>query len=373
MKIVKIAALAVLVLGIFGVGLWLNVGGGGPTIKPMKPFNNIEEVRKGIDDYVANLYSWDKSEYEELKSRIDASIRLISSLTEEAQNNRIDECYKDLEGKTGARIAELLDDELERKSCQYKTASNLGSGLKYFMNLNGDKSDAMISIDKKYDAYSSVYWFVQNPMRKMKDPALKEYMEEQFENGDVVLKGCEEVVKKDWKDQCNLAESHELNHITELANGLSDSSIEQKLVDARSNYYKSLWEQSQEYYNALNALMDRAIGVGGDRSNNIDDVERECKQIFGELNKINESVGFASNPMSDDVSAIQEVYSDKGFSAHNYRLKLFSINVGGVEDLIAKDTKFTDAAYVMYSDFNKKLNNELNPKLQNIINAINNR
>lgn len=372
MKIVKIAALAVLVLGIFGVGLWLNVGGGGPTIKPMKPFNNIEEVINGIDDYVANLNSWDESEYKELKSRIDASIRLISSLRDEAQNERIDECYKDLEEKTGARIAELLDAELNSNSCQYKTASNLGSGLKYFMSLNGDKSDEMIRVDNKYDAYLSVYWFVQNPMRKMKAPALKEYMEEEFENGDVVWKGREEDVKKDWEGQCNLAKSNNLNHITELANGLSESSIEQKLVDARSNYYKSLWEQSQKYYNALNALMmDRAIDVGGDRSNNIDDVERECKQIFGELNKINEKVGFASNPMSDDVLAIQEVYN--GFSAHNYRLYLFSLNVGGVEDLIAEDKKFTDAAYEMYSDFNEKLNNELNPKLQGIINAINNR
>lgn len=369
MKIVKIAALAVLVLGIFGVGLWLNVGGGGPTIKPMKPFNNIEEVRKGINDYVANLYSWDKSEYEALKSRIDASIRLISTLQPEAQNNRIDECYKDLEEKTGARIAELLDGELQSESCQYKTASNLGSGLKYFMGLNGDKSDEMISINRKYDAYSSVYWFVQNPIRKMKAPALIEYMNEQFENGDVVLKEREEDVKKDWKDQCNLAKSNNLNHITELAKGLSESSIEQKLVDARSDYYESLWKQSQEYYNALNALMDRAIRVVG--SNNIADVKRECRQIFGELNKINEKVGFASNPMSDDVLAVQEVYN--GFSAHNYRLYLFSINVGGVEDLIAEDTKFTDAAYLMYSVFNRKLNNELNPKLQGIINDINNR
>lgn len=373
MKIVKIAALAVLVLGIFGVGLWLNVGGGGPTIKPMKPFNNIEEVREGINDYVANLYSWDKSEYEALKSRIDASIRLISTLQPEAQDSRIDECYKDLEEKTGARIAELLDGELQSESCQYETASNLGSGLKYFMGLNGDKSDAMISIDNKYDAYSSVYWFVQNPMRKMKAPApaLIEYMKEQFENGDVVLKEREEDVKKDWKDQCNLAKSNNLNHITELANGLSESSIEQKLADARSDYYESLWKQSQEYYNALNALMDRAIDEVGDSSNNIADVKRECTQIFGELNKINEKVGFASNPMSDDVLAIQEVYN--GFSAHNYRLYLFSINVGGVEDLIAEDTKFTDAAYKMYSDFNEKLNDELNPKLQGIINAINNR
>ena len=373
MKIVKIAALAVLVLGIFGVGLWLNVGGGGPTIKPMKPFNNIEEVREGIDDYVANLYSWDKSEYEALKSRIGASIRLISTLQPEAQDSRIDECYKDLEEKTGARIAELLADELQSKSCQYKTASNLGSGLKYFMSLNGDKSDEMISINNKYDAYSSVYWFVQNPMRKMKAPApaLIEYMNEQFENGDVVLKEREEDVKKDWKDQRNLAKSNNLNHITELSKGLSESSIEQKLVHARSDYYESLWKQSQEYYNALNALMGRAIDEVGDRSNNIADVERECKQIFGELNKINEKVGFASNPMSDDVLAIQEVYN--GFSAHNNRLNLFSINVGGVEDLIAEDTKFTDAAYMMFSDFNDKLNKELNPKLQGIINAINNR
>lgn len=371
MKIVKIAALAVLVLGIFGVGLWLNVGGGGPIIKPMKPFNNIEEVRKGIDDYVTNLNSWDESEYEELKDRIDASIRLISTLSTEAQNERIDEFYKYLEGKTGARIAQLLDNELKSKSCQYKTASNLGSGLKYFMSLNGDKSSEMINIDRKYDAYLSVYWFVQNPMRKMKAPDLIDYMKEQFEDGDIVLKEREEVVNKDWKDQRNLAETYNLNHITELANGLSDSSLEQKLVDARTNYYKSLWKQSPEYYNALNDLMDRAIGVGDDRSNNINDVERECKQIFVELNKINEKVGFASNPMSDEGSALQQVY--KGFSEHNYRLWLFSINVGGVKDLIAKDTTFTDAAYGMYSDFNEKLNDELNPKLQAIINAINNR
>lgn len=311
MKIIKIAALVVVVLGIFGISFWFTSSS--EKRKSPKPWDDItsENVDDKINYYVENFECWDTVEYQKMED----GIRLAMSYSD-SKEQLVDYKLNRLQRDTEARIKKLLKEELDRQGCNFKTASNLGDGLKYFYDKK-EKDDRveLEGLYNRYRAYYNVYWFVQNPIKEL-EPNLEIYLKEWESDDDDPIKKGKDNVNNKVSEYRNQMQKHGLNHINKLNEGFKN--IDEKFKSMISGYYKELDTNFTEYCKQQQEYIAEATNNVVPNANSeaeLDTIYKKYEGILQEIQYYNTNIG--------DIDKAYDAYKNNAYNSHkNYKESL---------------------------------------------------
>lgn len=255
-KAIKIAALAVFVLAIMGVGLWLT-GSSTPTPAP-KPIviNSVDDITKSIDRYVNNLKKWDKGAYESLERKI---VKFVQKHWEDEEENRdkmLNLYCALLSDKTSDKLTNLLNAELNKKSCKNSVANNLGAGVQYFNNKIDNPNSNLKAVLTRYYAYCKIYKFVKDSKEIVESPKLENYFVKNFSDPYPAM---EEKLVAEYEKHSKLADKNKLFQIEDFRDCFEPSNITKIKNEANKQYHDNLTLQFTEYSDAKIKEIENAI------------------------------------------------------------------------------------------------------------------
>ena len=287
MKVVKLLALVVLVLAIFGVSLWLTLGVDNRPDSPEEArYNSLQELDDAIASYIDNMTEWNEKEYDKVKADIHMSVSYLAK--ENRRELTISSYLEDLRFRTEAKVVSLLGEQLNNSNCNYRTAVNLGEGLKFFYDLRAtDDRGHLTALNDKYVAYCQIYSFLQNPTSNIKNPVLNNYIGSRWRSNmaDSYLDKMVNKVENDYENYSKKMNDHGLYRISAFRDGLSDETKYKKINEAKSNYYDTLLKNFNAYFAGEVKAVDNAL----ESVENAETVE-EVDKIKAEMNKKFEEV-----------------------------------------------------------------------------------
>jgi hypothetical protein len=312
MKIVKLLALVVLVLAIFGVSFWLTLGVDNRPDSPEEVrYNSLQELDDAIASYISNMSKWDEEEYEALKDDINLSISYL--IKERKRDRTTDEYLQQLCFETEKKVMELLDEQLKNPNCNYNIAVNLGDGLKYFYKLrDSDDRDHMKALNDKYYAYCDVYNFLLNPTSSIKSPSLSNYIDDRWSSNahDAYFDKMTDKVKENYKAYGKKMDDYGLNKINAFRDGLSNDSMNSKIADAKNKYYDSLLSAFNKYYDGAITDIDNAYTMVVN-AQTIDEVKAIRSEMEKNINDVSTKLTNVKYNLGNNSSLNDRVYDCK--------------------------------------------------------------